>query len=196
MLRLLDEITEHLLSGFVVERNGQYVNVSRIVYATPERAFSGDDTKRIDLPVVSFYRVSQEFGTEFHSFGLQDTGVFYRDPANYQTTLSGVRYKLLPVRVFYQVDFWVKFMDDMQLLQTQLLHYFRPVLRRYMKLPSGGGVPLDYVLQGMVDNSDLEPGEDERVLRFSADLSVEGYLPLGDFTIKLIRDTVIILESL
>lgn len=191
MLRLLDEVTKQLLSGFVVERGGQYVSVSRVVYSTPERAFSDSD-KRIDLPVISFFRFSQEFSQEANNLAVQEVGGIIKDKATY----TGRRYKLVPVSASYQVDFWVKFTDDLQILQTQLLHYFRPVKRYYLEIDTGVGAPLDYSLSGMTDNSDLEPGEEERVLRFTTDLEVKGYLPLETVDVKLVKDVVMHIDVL
>ncbi len=191
MLRLLDEVTKQLLSGFAVERGGQYVNVERVFYSTPERAFSDSD-KRIDLPVISFFRISQEFAYESNNLAVQEIGGIVKD----KDTLTGTRYPALPVSASYQVDFWVKFIDDLQILQTQLLHYFRPVRRYYLDIGSGIGFPLDYSLGGMSDNSDLEPGEEERVLRFTADIQAQGYLPLKAVEVKLVKDVLVSINVL
>ena len=193
MLRLLDETTKRLLSGFVVERAGQYIPIDRVLYSTPERAFSGDDTKRIDLPVISFFMTTSEINTESDSFALLRRGGIVKDIATY----TGFKSRLLPVRATYQVDFWVKFMDDARLLQTQLFHWFRlRVIPAVIDFGNGRGSQVWYFLDSISDNSDLEPGEDERLIRFTADIRAEGYLPMDEEAIKLIRDVIVHIDLL
>ena len=191
MLRLLDEVIKQLLSGLVVDRNGQYVSVGKVIYSTPERAFSDSD-KRIGLPVISFFRLSQEFYSEANNLAVQEIGGIIKDKSTY----TGRRYKLVPTSASYQVDFWAKFIDDLQTLQTQLLHYFRPVRRYYFEIEAGVGLPLDCLLAGTADNSDLEPGEEERILRFTANLEVMGYLPLEVVDVQLVKDVITHIEVL
>jgi hypothetical protein len=89
-----------------------------------------------------------------------------------------------PVVIPYQIDFWTRYVTEMNLWEQQILKEFAP---QYMYLQ----IRPDDVWQdklypvfldgGIEDNSDLEPGEGDRAIRRTASLRAEAWVFDQDF---------------
>jgi hypothetical protein len=84
----------------------------------------------------------------------------------------------LPLILTYQVDFWTKTQTDMQIWRTAVMERFDQVDHTYIQGSFGeyGEKILRLAWSGFDDNSDLETGERERVLRNTLSLTLEGWL--------------------
>jgi len=160
------------------------------VFATPDRAFAtlkdllkkkyGDRSEKVRLmpyPVASIARVGHALDQE--RFLPQSRTYRGRVYSADQKVSYNAPYPL-PWDMTYQIDFWAKNRDTMNafglFVQTEstplgrLMVDFSPVW-----LPWGEKI-VTFDLREITDNSQLEPDEEDRVLRLSATMVLHGWV--------------------
>ncbi len=185
MYRLLDEVLLEWLKTIQPVKN--------VVYATPEKAFSKgylNQNNKILLPSVSFFRVStsrSELRWNYPTSRAMAYCYIEKDIERMYQRNVGV----IPVDVFYQVDIWAKYQDDLQNIWYQITKVFNPELRLKGVFNINNNqveIPLNCYLENIADNSDLEPDEElDRILRSIANIKVESYVISEVKEWKLIR---------
>lgn len=164
----------------------------RVVFATPDRAFAAmqhivqgrvsenieEMMRNVPLPFCSIHRSSFTFDPErFHG-----TSNYFRalgaNPAATKIYQSKFPH---PYDITYQIEFWAKNREALNVLQiwssTQFESFeiFLDVNFRD-SWESWGTKAIPFENEGIVDHSNLEPGEGERVLRFSQGLTAKAWL--------------------
>jgi hypothetical protein len=140
--------------------------------------------KRIPLPFVSIYRQTPTIDeTRFMRSGVRSLSF---SPDKRKANLSRTP---LPINIPYQLDFWYKrkFTEAhiWEWLFSQMANYGNAHNELFRTVTIGNGwgdkiIPLR--LEGMSDNSDLEPSESNRILRSTVDMVARAWLffPLND----------------
>lgn len=84
----------------------------------------------------------------------------------------------LPYDISYQIDIWAKNRYDWRLLVTALLSRFSHTDMMYLdvEIPGYGSKLIPVMMSSCEDTSDLETGEDERVLRSTVSLTLKGWI--------------------
>lgn len=200
MYRALDEVLIKWLKTLTYkDSSGVEKSVENVIYSTPEKAFAKGNLNqngRILLPAISLFRVSVNHNDVKWKYPTS-RAMAYSYTQKDLTALTQKNVGVIPVDVSYQVDIWTKYQDDLQYIWYQITKAFNPELRLTATFNIDGyqvEIPTDCYLEGLNDNSDLEPDEEsDRKLRVTADIRVETYLPLDVKEWKLIKivDSVI-----
>jgi len=172
-------------------------------FATPDRAFAqirkmvrertGQDVTRMENPIAYLdaggeaQRKPEVTPLPFASLGRIGVGLdltryvrFYFRRRYYtadRTKYYGMK-RPLPINLSYQVDLWARDLFDLDDLANQMLlrleaDYFYLTVEH----PFPMGEKIVYTkFEGVVDKSDLEPAEQQRVLRKSFTFTVHGWL--------------------
>jgi hypothetical protein len=99
-----------------------------------------------------------------------------------------------PYDIGYQLDIWAKYRADANALVEQVLVKFaRPYISLEVDLGEAWGIRrVQLRNDGVSDNSELEvDGEQERNLRHTVSLVLEGWLPLPGKWVTTVRDTIV-----
>ena len=194
MYRAIDEVLINWLKTLTYkDGSGAEKPVENVIYSTPEKVFSkGNLNKngRILLPAISLFRVSAVQNDTKWKYPTS-RAMAYSYTERDLTALTQKNVGVIPVDISYQVDIWTKYQDDLQYLWYQITKAFNPDLRLISTFNINGyqiEIPADCYLEGLNDNSDLEPDEEsDRKLRATADIRVEAYLPVDVKEWKLVR---------
>jgi len=84
-----------------------------------------------------------------------------------------------PVQIMYQVDFWTRFVSEMNLWEQKLLMEFAPGYMHLTIRPDDvwQNKLIPFFLEGgLNDNSDLDAGQGDRAIRRTATLRADGWL--------------------
>ena len=194
MYRAIDEVLINWLKTLTYkDGSGTEKPVENVIYSTPEKAFSKgslNQNGRVLLPAISLFRVSTtQNDTKWKYPTSRATAYSYTEKD--LTLLTQKNVGVIPVDISYQVDIWTKYQDDLQYIWYQITKAFNPELRLTATFNIDGyqvEIPADCYLEGLNDNSDLEPDEEsDRELRATADVRVETYLPVDVKEWKLIN---------
>lgn len=184
MYRAIDEVLINWLKTLTYkDGSGAEKTLENVIYSTPEKAFSKGNLNqngRILLPSVSLFRISvNQNETKWKYPTSRATAYSYTEKD--LTALTQKNVGVIPVDLSYQVDIWAKYQDDMQYLWYQITKAFNPELRLKATFGINGyqiEIPANCYLEGINDNSDLEPDEEsDRKLRATADIRVETFIP-------------------
>lgn len=95
----------------------------------------------------------------------------------------------LPYSFPYQIDIWTKTRQDWRMLTTALMARFALVDTTYLcvDIPAYGDKLIRMTMDSVEDTSDLETGEEDRVLRATISVTLHGWL----FRVPKIKKTVI-----
>ena len=185
MYRAVDQILIDWLKTLTyTDKNGIEKPLENVVYSTPEKAFSKGNLNqngRILLPSVSLFRISvNQNDIKWKYPTSRATAYSYTEKD--LTALNQKNIGVIPVDISYQIDIWTKYQDDMQYLWYQITKAFNPELRLKAIFNINGyqiEIPANCYLEGINDNSDLEPDEEsDRKLRATADIRVETFMPV------------------
>jgi hypothetical protein len=148
----------------------------------------------VPFPFISLSRIGHEYDAYRHQYAdrryaslvLAD-GTHTTDPAIVDQWCKGeIEAKgigrsrwPLPVNIQYQVDFWSRNLRHHDSFRVQLYRLFYHGVH-YLSVPFNspfGERIIGTFLESLVDNSNIEPGEDQRDLRWAATITVKGWIP-------------------
>lgn len=159
-----------------------------IVFATPDRAFAQMKNKfklpegqPIPLPFLSIQQIGDSEPdpkrrlTPAFRMKVSDT---YTDDG----VLKGALTMQFPLayNLLYSLEWWVRTRKEGRRFARQYAEGFEHVDYTYLTVDHGEGIGVKWVRmvnQGITDNSVLESGGDQRTLRWSATVQIEGWLP-------------------
>lgn len=163
-----------------------------VVFATPDRAFSAmqhalsgrlpegrsETVKKIPLPFASISRGN----LLYDSNRFRGVNTKFNKLATTSDKLTALQAPFpLPYDISYRVEFWTKNHISGNKLQVysalsfQSHEMFLPV--DYANVWPNWGIKLiSYENDGIIDNSELEPGEGERVFRFTQTMTAKAWL--------------------
>lgn len=168
-------------------RHNVYIDRIPLVFATPERAYS--ETRKQN-------KLAENEPIPLPRFSLQRIGTIDFDPQRYNNPLNKITKMSLPdangstvtmpwplPHTFtYQLEAWAKNLYQHNII-AMLLSAATKKQGGYFYLNVKHGNPLGEKIvrtemRGPADNSDLEPGDRDRTLRWSYDFTVHGWLGL------------------
>lgn len=155
--------------------------VTQILLSIPRKGFAEVTTgKLVDNRTLAIPRVSvQRLGTKndpsrFNANRIRRLGT--TSPPNRNSILSG-KFPA-PISIRYQIDLWTTLVSEMNLWERFVLETFAPAYI-YLKIrPNdvwGDKIYFTELEGDIVDNSDLEPGEDERQVRKTITIRCDGW---------------------
>ena len=186
-----------LRGGEVLTTEGKILHVP-IIWGTPQRAWSifnrkdrdtgdkrqvlADQFKRVTLPAISYFRKDIALDDKYlHNPHYKRWVVVPHDNGRDVQVAS----KYLPILINYQVDFWTKYEQEKVMFMETMLQNFRP--QDYLKFGENETLIPVRMPGGMSDISEIEDvGEEERLLRVTLSLEVEGFLPSKPETVRTI----------
>lgn len=196
MIRSYDEAMKEFLTISMVTRSRRKLQVPIVGPVPPHRAFarmrdliSDDpraikDDKFIPLPFISFSRHTPEYANDRDQRArLRNLG--YKDGGNIVYAAD----RFTPWDIPYQVDIWTEYVDDAVFIVEGYMRRWRDPIHR---IEVWHGEPYGFTKVGihkpdLVDNSDLEPEDTDRLTRFSLTMVVEGYLTFPADEVKSVR---------
>lgn len=165
----------------------EVIPISNVVFASPDRAFSidtekgiGSLTQRTVLPAISFSRKSIS--------KILDRGPTLRDVRKYVVPSEGDFQNFIEIRtsyhildIPYQVDFWTRTQSELDMLTSQFLLPF--LNEAWFKLTVPKIDFEEFIMMKMAgtidDSSDLEPNTGQRIIRNTAGIVLQAYLPVN-----------------
>lgn len=193
-LRGADEAMLDMFRNLVViNEDGQAIPVP-IVWSPPERAvaaiiqsnFRKDNSlvvDRIKLPMLAMQRTDLQFAQQrytyhralnFMNHHRDDEKPGFAIKEKYERdTVFGVA-RGIPIDASYSVIGWTMYHEDMNQIIEQVLTKFSPVA--YIKVR---GVTWETIvrLDAIGNNTENEPGESRRVIKFQFNMTAETYIP-------------------
>jgi hypothetical protein len=188
VLRMYDELVGGWLKTFELydAAKKEKYPVNNVVHGTPERLFAvnpvenvGSAVTRVTLPAISYRRtgITRRF----------DRGAVLRDGQQrlYHTDSKFKNYIEIKstyhmLDLDFQIDLWTKYISEMQMLIEQVLLPFAP--HAYFKLNIPDILFSEVILvrlSSITDTSQLETGDGDRLIRSTATIQLEGYLPVN-----------------
>lgn len=162
------------------------IPVTNIVYGTPERLFAidkdqgiGSMTERVTLPAISFRRTSMTRRFDRGPTLRQNRKIIVPTDDTFMnyTEIKSVHHL---IDLVYQIDFWAKYQTEIQMLLEQALLPFGPQAYFQLIVPEYDFNEVVMVhLTDMSDNSALEPGDNERIIRHTVGIKIESYIPVS-----------------
>jgi len=196
-LRLYDEAICGLLSQMRFDYGAREdcidIQPLRVIKSSPERAFadfrrdkdfSPDVTdyeiqqEQIALPLASFTRSDLTVDMlRFKSVKKRNTGYLRQD----KDEIYQYRFPL-PYNITYQVDFWTRYESTLDAIKVWVMLRFPH--GNYLYLPVDfREISKHYAIQnvytqfgGITDTSDLEPGSEQRIIRATMTLDLQGWI--------------------
>jgi len=160
---------------------------TQLLVSTPRKGFSEVttgvliDNRSLAIPRIVVQRLgSKNDPSRYNPNRIRNLG--YSSPPNKNSILSG-RYPA-PISISYQIDFWTTYISEMNLWERQILETFASsyiYLRIHPNDVWGDKIYYTELEGDVVDNSDLEPGEDERQIRKTITLRSDGWFFDDDF---------------
>ena len=179
-----------------------------LIFATPDRAWATmrkkfekdierDREFRIPLPFISLQQIGD---TAYDPRRYLYKKILYRrvalDTDDYRTCLSHA--KPLPFTFQYAAELWVKTRYEARVNGAQFSQLFDEGGMAYRKVDHGypiGPKWIPFFLDsGISDNSNLDAGDQERSLRFSMTIRVEGWLAPPLITQHLVHEMNVVVD--
>jgi len=169
-----------------------------VVYASPERAFSSmaqvlkKDVKLVPLPILSFYRDRDPIIN-------RDIFTWNRGEKDEVLVNGGKAVSILPRPLAYilnyRIDIWSWYTDEIEDLITLIIGQFN--LDLYLQQHSEvGTIYLRLELGDITDNSQIESGQDPRMLRKTISVSANTFLVRPPSTVPTVLDFRIEIDDL
>jgi hypothetical protein len=158
---------------------------TQLLVATARKAFAEAttgalvDNRTLTTPRISIQRLDHANDPErFNSNQIRFLGFCDPPDGDVDKRVRKGRFPA-PVQIPYQIDLWTRFVSEMNLWEQFVLFEFAPQYIYLQIRPDDVWGDKKYIvfLDGpIVDNSDLEPGEGERLIRRTINLRAEGWL--------------------
>lgn len=188
---------DEAMRDFLCERAGEILTISgkieqvNIMWGTPERVWAtfphkkkseelsdkrlipAAPNKRPTLPLMSYVRKGLALDPRyFHDkFGDRWVKVRHENGRDWYTAP-----KYLPIKIPYQIEFWTKYENEKLMFAETFMNRFQP--DDAMPYGSSGKTATVHLVSGPDDISEIEDvGELDRVLRMTATVEVDGFLP-------------------
>jgi len=158
-----------------------------IVFATPERVFAqvrkrlkAPVDQPIPLPIISIQQtgsVVPDSKRKLHPINQMDIGVGLGEGGELEEVYRIPQPK--PYVFSYSINLWTRERGEARILVRQYLEQFDLTDMTYLIVDHGYPVGVQYVPlfhEGVQDNTDLEPGTEERTLRWTCILRIEGWV--------------------
>jgi hypothetical protein len=168
---------------------------TQILISTPRRSYAEVTTGRLvdertfKLPRIAVTRLQHSTdSTRFNSNNIRRLGW---TNSRYQAAIRNGKFPA-PIIIPYQLDFWSIYVNEMNLWEQKVLFDFAPSYTYQTIRPDDvwGDKQYAVFLDGpIVDNSDLEPGEEgQREIRKTVTLNAHGWIFDQDLTdVKVIK---------
>ncbi len=178
-----------------------------ITFATPDRAFAQMKTKfklrdnqPIPLPFLSIqqigdsvpdptrrlcHKIYKRMGEVYNSDGSINCGLRMQWP--------------LPYNFTYSIELWVKTRKEARRYLRQYAEQFEHGDYSYIAVDHGEGMGLQLVRvenQGLADNTQLETGAEQRILRWTATILVYGWLPRRIQEVPIVKKISVSIEDM
>ena len=179
-----------------------------LIFATPERAWAQMRTKfakniatdrefRIPLPFLSLQQIGD---AQFDPSRYLYRKILYRrvalDTVDFRTCLSHA--KPLPFTFQYSAELWVKTRYEARVACAQFAQLWDEGGMLFRKVDHGYPMGVHYVRwvldSGPTDNTNLEASDQERSLRWTFTVRVEGWLPPQAIEQHLVHDLNVTFE--
>ena len=168
----------HLFSDlFVIDSDDNLVKIS-CAHGHPERVIAKlKQESNIILPVITVTQSTSDNDDNRRKFTPILVNERYWDTDKHRAYRI-VSFAPRPVNINYSINFWTKYMADMDQMLEQSRLKFNPDAA----INTPFSTKTKAFITEEVDNSELTPGDTaERILRKTLNISVEGYIPSPKF---------------
>jgi len=205
-----DKSTARLFNALkVVDASGvPTARVIPLIFATPERAWarmrkkfqkniSQDRSFKIPLPFISLQQIGD---TTFDPQRYLYKKILYRKVALETTTYAEAiaHAHPLPYTFQYSAEMWTKTRIEARVAVAQFAGLWDEGGMLYRQVDHGTPMGVKFIpwfLEGIADNTNLEPVDQQRSLRWTFSMRVEGWLPPVPITQKLVHSIDVSIED-
>jgi hypothetical protein len=164
-----------------------------VIFAPPDRAFDESDDniqERPELPRVSVFRTDYNYMPErAHSGTIRKLGLIAPD----NKEMRRARYPM-PIGIPYQIDMWTRYKWQVQRYLNDVLWEFHPQVKQLLVYIDEvwQDKKVDLLLDGTSDTTDLEPGDQPRLVRHTVSINAEAWLFDVQYTaVKVVEELII-----